>query len=109
MLRRSPRGKHGFITRVGLFNFGAYRDQTKLVEDFESTCRKRRHHGAQQPGIFAVEFHLCNRVQRHVEDVESSLARSRRALDRAYASHSHDPLPHVRRKAAAATPDTPMT
>ena len=41
VLRRSPRGKHGFITRVGLFNFGADSDQPKLVEDFESTCRKR--------------------------------------------------------------------
>ena len=35
VLRHSPRGKKGFVTRVGLFNFGADRDQPKLVEDFE--------------------------------------------------------------------------
>src|SRR5271166_5365781 len=41
VLRRSPRGQEGFITRVGLFNFGADSDQPRLVEDFESTCRRR--------------------------------------------------------------------
>lgn len=41
VLRRSPRGEHGFVTRVRLFNFGADSDQPKLVDDFESTCRKR--------------------------------------------------------------------
>jgi len=41
VLRRSPRGKHGFITRVRLFNFGSDDDQPKLVEDFEATCRQR--------------------------------------------------------------------
>src|SRR5579862_1964618 len=41
VLRRSPRGKHGFITRVGLFNFGVDSDQPRLVEDFLNTCKRR--------------------------------------------------------------------
>src|SRR6266550_5038328 len=41
VLRRSPRGKHGFIARVRLFNFGMDNDQPSLVEDFQSSCRKR--------------------------------------------------------------------
>jgi serine protease AprX len=41
VLRRSPRGKHGFIVRVRLFNFGTDKDQPNLVEDFETSCRKR--------------------------------------------------------------------
>ena len=40
VLRRSPRGDRGFITRVGLFDFGADPDQFKLVEDFEDACRR---------------------------------------------------------------------
>ena len=41
VLRRSPRGEQGFITRVGLFNFGADPDQLRLVTHFESACRRR--------------------------------------------------------------------
>ena len=41
VLRRSPRGERGFMTRVRLFNFGADSDQPRLVEDFERTCRQR--------------------------------------------------------------------
>jgi serine protease AprX len=41
VLRRSPRGKHGFMTRVRLFNLGADIDQPKLVEDFTRVCRQR--------------------------------------------------------------------
>jgi len=41
VLRRSPRGKDGFVTRVRLFNFGADGNQPRLVEDFESACRRR--------------------------------------------------------------------
>lgn len=41
VLRRSPRGKEGFITRVRLFNYGADADQERLVRDFEKTCRER--------------------------------------------------------------------
>jgi hypothetical protein len=41
VLRRSPRGKKGFITRVGLFDFGAVNNQAALVEDFEIACQNR--------------------------------------------------------------------
>ena len=40
VLRRSPRGKEGFITRVRLFNYGADQDQARLVADFENSCKK---------------------------------------------------------------------
>jgi hypothetical protein len=42
VLRASPRGKEGFVTRVRLFNFGSDQDQRRLVTDFEETCRRRR-------------------------------------------------------------------
>ncbi len=38
VLRRSPRGTKGFITRVRLFNYGRSEDQSKLVEGFEGEC-----------------------------------------------------------------------
>ena len=41
ILRRSPRGKKGFITRVRLFNLGTDQDQLKLVANFEETCQHR--------------------------------------------------------------------
>ena len=44
ILRRSPRGEHGFFTRVRLFDFGADQDQSKLVADFEATCWHRKIH-----------------------------------------------------------------
>lgn len=41
VLRKSPRGKHGFITRVRLFNFGGNQDQPRLVTNFEEACSQR--------------------------------------------------------------------
>ena len=41
VLRHSPRGKMGFITRVNLFNFGAHDGQPKLVTDLEGVCKER--------------------------------------------------------------------
>jgi serine protease AprX len=41
VLRRSPRGKEGFITRVRLFNFGADEDQSQLVKQFRETCHRQ--------------------------------------------------------------------
>ena len=40
LLRRSPRGAHGFVTRVRLFNFGNSNDQAKIVSDFQETCHR---------------------------------------------------------------------
>ena len=69
LLRRSPRGKHGFITRVRLFNFGAHHGQTKLVEDFEITCRNHgitlRNNRGYSPSSFTYEIEC-----RDVEEVE---------------------------------------
>lgn len=42
LLRRSPRRKTGFITRVRLFNFGSDKDQIRLVASFEEICRLRK-------------------------------------------------------------------
>lgn len=87
VLRRSPRGKHGFITRVGLFNFGANSDQPKLVEDFESTCRGRdirvRRNRGYSPSSFTYEIEC-----RNVEDVE--------ALSRVIGVRSIAPMPLIR-------------
>lgn len=41
VLRKSPRGLEGFITRVRLFDFGADPDQPRLVRDFVQSCRDR--------------------------------------------------------------------
>lgn len=69
VLRHSPRGKSGFITRVRLFNFGADGDQPKLVEDFEKTCRGRNirlSRDGYSPSSFTYEIEC-----RNVEDVEA--------------------------------------
>jgi serine protease AprX len=68
VLRRSPRGKDGFITRVRLFNFGQTGDQPQLVEDFMAACRRRelpvRHEGY-SPSSFTYGIEC-----RSTEDVE---------------------------------------
>lgn len=69
VLRQSPRGKHGFVTRVRLFNFGANIDQQKLVEDFKSACKKRKIQFSQQgysPSSYTYMIEC-----RDVEDVEA--------------------------------------
>ena len=87
VLRRSPRGKHGFITRVGLFNFGADSAQPKLVEDFESTCRKHditvRSNRGYSPSSFTYAIEC-----RNVDDVE--------ALSRVVGVRSITPMPLIR-------------
>jgi hypothetical protein len=69
ILRRSPRGKKGFITRVKLFDFGADDDQQKLVRDFQETCKERgirAETGGYSPSTFTFEAEC-----RNVEDVEA--------------------------------------
>jgi serine protease AprX len=69
VLRRSPRGKRGFITRVRLFNYGADPDQPGLVADFESTCKRREIRLSQagySPSTFTYEAEC-----RDVDDVEA--------------------------------------
>ncbi len=69
VLRRSPRGKQGFITRARLFNFGADDGQAKLVEDFQDACRRRELRFC-QGGYSATSF--TYEVEcRTVEDVDA--------------------------------------
>ena len=86
MLRNSPRGKNGFITRVGLFNFGADRDQPKLVADLEAACKRREialSTRGYSPSSFTYEAEC-----RTVEDVE--------ALSRVVGVRSIAPMPLIR-------------
>ena len=69
VLRRSPRGKRGFITRVRLFNYGGDADQAALVADFETTCKKRDIR-LSQSGYSASSFNYEAEC-RDVDDVES--------------------------------------
>jgi len=41
VLRRSPRRKNGFLTRVQLFKFGDEKEQAQLVENFQEACHGR--------------------------------------------------------------------
>lgn len=69
VLRRSPRGKDGFITRVRLFNFGADDGQQNLVENFEEICRRRRIRYSTD-GYSPTSF-VYGAECRSVEDVEA--------------------------------------
>jgi serine protease AprX len=69
VLRRSPRGKQGFVTRVRLFNFGMDGDQPELVNDFESACRQRNI-GLSQEGYSSSSFTYAIECK-NVADVEA--------------------------------------
>lgn len=69
VLRRSPRGKHGFIARVRLFNFGLDSDQPRLVEDFKTICRQRDIRFSQD-GYSASSFTYGIEC-RNVDDIEA--------------------------------------
>ncbi|WP_223842394.1 S8 family peptidase [Methylotuvimicrobium alcaliphilum] len=69
VLRYSPRGKNGFITRVKLFSFGANEDQTAIAIEFVEACKAKgiqldQRGYAAQSWIYAAE---C----RSVADVEA--------------------------------------
>lgn len=69
ILRRSPRGEQGFLTRVRLFNVGATDDQLRLVDNFHKTCRKHGMHVRQKgysSGSYIYEIECSN-----VEAVEA--------------------------------------
>lgn len=87
LLRRSPRGQQGFITRVGLFNFGADSDQPRLIKDFESTCRERDIRVSINRGYSPSSFTYETEC-RNVEDVE--------ALSRVIGVRSISPMPLIR-------------
>ncbi|MEX2170729.1 MAG: S8 family serine peptidase [Pirellulales bacterium] len=87
VLRRSPRGKRGFVTRVRLFNFGADSDQDGLVADFQTACKKNeiklRSNRGYSPASFTYEIQC-----RNVADVA--------ALSRVIGVRSIAPMPLIR-------------
>lgn len=86
VLRNSPRGKNGFITRVGLFNFGPDRDQLNLVADLQAACKRRDitlSTRGYSPSSFTYEAEC-----RTVDDVE--------ALSRVIGVRSIAPMPLIR-------------
>ena len=86
VLRNSPRGKKGFITRVNLFNFGANHGQPQLVTDLEAVCKGR--------GIilstkgYSPSSFTYGAECKTVEDVE--------ALSRVVGVRSISPMPLIR-------------
>jgi serine protease AprX len=69
VLRKSPRGNDGFITRVRLFNFGVDQDQVKLVANFEEVCG-RRNIRINSDGYSPASF-IYSAECRSVEDVDA--------------------------------------
>ena len=69
VLRRSPRRRGGFMTRVRLFNFGPDKDQPRLVEDFQETCRARNIQ-VSQDGYSLTSFTYATEC-RSAEDVDA--------------------------------------
>ena len=87
LLRRSPRGKDGFIARVRLFNMGGDDgNQQRLVQDFEKTCRT---HNVRMSQDGYSEGSLTYEIEcRNVDDVE--------ALSRVIGVRSIAPMPLIR-------------
>jgi serine protease AprX len=86
VLRNGPRGKNGFVTRVGLFNFGPDQDQPKLVADLQAACKPRDialSSRGYSPSSFTYEAEC-----RKVDDVE--------ALSRVFGVRSIAPMPLIR-------------
>jgi serine protease AprX len=87
LIRRSPRGERGFLTRVRLFHFGADGEQDRLVDDFRSTCKenqlKIREKSGYSPSSFAYEVQCSS-----VDDVET--------LSRIIGVRSVAPMPLIR-------------
>jgi len=86
VLRRSPRGEHGFITRVRLFNFGKDEVQRNLVSQFTKTCGQRKI-AIKQAGYSPMSFTYAAECHT-VEDVE--------ALSRLVAVRSIVSMPLIR-------------
>ena len=86
VLRNSPRGEKGFITRVNLFNFGANQGQPQLVTDLEAVCKGRGiilSRKGYSPSSFTYGAEC-----KTVEDVE--------ALSRVVGVRSISPMPLIR-------------
>ncbi len=103
ILKRSPRGKDGFLTRVRLFDFADEDDQAKLISDFFESCKGRRL--SPMLGGYSANSNLHVVECRHVDDVEE--------LSRVVGVRSISRMPIVRTirprmfKAAALPKDPP--
>lgn len=86
LLRRSPRGKEGFRTRVRLFNLGGDQDQPALVKSFEAACEARGI-GLNRKGYSSSSF-VFGAECKTVDDVE--------ALSRLVAVRSIASMPLIR-------------
>ncbi len=86
LLRKSPRRKGGFLTRVRLFNFGPDAAQPRLVADFESVCRERKI-SLSKAGYSATSY-IYGAECRSVEDVD--------ALSRVVGVRSIASMPFIR-------------
>ena len=87
VLRHSPRGDRGFITRVGLFDFGPDPAQLKLVEDFDHARRRCGLPDISGRGYSPSSFTYALEC-RNVKDVE--------ALSRIVGVRSIAPMPLIR-------------
>ncbi len=86
ILRHSPRGPNGFITRVRLFDYGQDDDQARLVADFQETCREAGIRISQRG--YAPTSYVFEAECRTVEDVER--------LSRTISVRSLGPMPLIR-------------
>ncbi len=69
VLRKSPRGDHGFVSRVSLFNFSNENEQVEIFKNFVDVCRRRKIPFAQRgyaPSSFTYEIEC-----RDVTDIEA--------------------------------------
>lgn len=86
ILRHSPRGCEGFITRVRLFNYGADEDQATLLADFRETCREAGIRISQRG--YAPSTYVFEAECRTVEDIDK--------LSRTVGVRSLSPMPLIR-------------
>jgi hypothetical protein len=86
ILRHSPKGELGFITRVRLFDYGPDEDQSRLLADFRDTCTEagiRISQGGYAPSTYVFEAEC-----RTVEDIDR--------LSRTIGVRSLSPMPLIR-------------
>lgn len=68
ILRDSPRGRKGFLTRVRLFDYGQDDSQERLVDDFFATCKQqslpvRKDGYSASSYVYGVECSTVNEVE----------------------------------------------
>jgi hypothetical protein len=86
ILRHSPRGETGFITRVRLFDYGSDEDQLGLVKDFYATCAEAQIRIS--PKGYSTSSYVFEAECRSVEEVER--------LSRTIGVRALSPMPLIR-------------